>query len=102
VKAGRNQVFLERRSYRQRRLGDAARLLPVLGLFLCLLPLFWAPETAGAPRATAWDGVYLFVVWVVLIVLAAILARRLRPLATSADEHEGTGAHVIGKAGAGE
>jgi hypothetical protein len=84
VKAPRNQVFLEQRSYRLRRLGDAARLLPVLGLILCLLPLFWGPETAGKPRATAWDGVYLFAVWLGLILCAAILARRLLPVATKA------------------
>lgn len=73
----RNQVFLERRSYRMRRLGDAARLLPVLGLVLLLLPLFWAPETAQAPRMTSWDGLYLFAIWGGLIGFAALLSRRL-------------------------
>jgi hypothetical protein len=89
MKPPRNQVFLERRSYRQRRLGDAARLLPVLGLLLCLMPLFWGPETAGQPRETAWDGIYLFVVWAGLIGFAAILSRRLQPSTATAAERGG-------------
>jgi hypothetical protein len=91
MKARRNQVFLERRSYRLRRLADAARLLPVLGLTLFLLPVFWQPEVSGAPRLTAWDGVYLFAVWIALIVLSAIIARRLLPLATTAQDHDAAG-----------
>ena len=31
-------VFLERQSYRRRRLGDAAKFLPFVGLVLFLLP----------------------------------------------------------------
>ena len=70
----RAPVFLERRSYRRRRLGDAARLLPLFGLVLVLLPLLWSPDTTGAARLTAWEGVYLFAVWAVLILVAAILS----------------------------
>ena len=73
----RAPLFLERHSYRRRRLGDAARMLPVFGLMLLLLPIFWSPETAGTPRATAWDGVYLFCVWAARIVAAALLSRKL-------------------------
>lgn len=77
MKPPRNQVFLERRSYRLRRLGDAARLLPVLGLILVLLPIFWGAETTGKPRLTASDGLYLFAVWCGLIGVAALLSRKL-------------------------
>jgi hypothetical protein len=73
----RAPMFLERRSYRRRRLGDAARLLPVFGLVLILLPILWAPDATGAARLTAWEGVYLFVVWAALIGIAAILSRAL-------------------------
>lgn len=72
----RGPVFLARRSYRQRRMRDAARLLPVAGAFLFLLPILWAPAETEA-RDTAIDGVYLFVVWFVLIVTAALMARGL-------------------------
>lgn len=72
----RGPVFLARRSYRLRRLRDAARLLPVAGGFLLLLPILWEPpETAS--RSTATDGIYLFIVWVALIAAAAALAPRL-------------------------
>jgi hypothetical protein len=69
-------LFLARRSYRARRMRDAARLLPVAGLFLFLLPLLWSPEQT-AERDTAPDGIYLFVIWAVLIALAAMLAPRV-------------------------
>jgi hypothetical protein len=73
----RDPLFLERRSYRQRRMGDAARMLPVLGLLLILLPVFWDPGIAGQPRSTAGDGMYLFVVWMLLIAVAALMSRGL-------------------------
>jgi hypothetical protein len=66
-------LFLPRPEYRRRRLVDAARLLPVFGGFLILLPILWAPGD-GQVRATAWDGIYLFAIWAVLVGLAAWLA----------------------------
>ena len=48
----RQQMFLERRSYRQRRMMDALRLLPVLGLCLCMVPLLWPlPNDQTSPQA---------------------------------------------------
>ena len=66
-------LFLKRRSYRRRRLRAAARLLPVFGAFFFLLPILWSPGTSAKPD-TAPDGVYLFVVWFLLILCAAALA----------------------------
>jgi uncharacterized membrane protein (DUF4010 family) len=64
-------LFLARAVYRRRRLRDAARLLPILGLFLLLLPLMWGePSGKGAGQTV----VYVFVVWVLLVGLAAYLA----------------------------
>jgi hypothetical protein len=68
-------LFLERESYRRRRLMDAARILPVLGLVLFLLPALW--RQPGEPN-TAGEAVYLFAVWALLILAAALLARPLR------------------------
>jgi hypothetical protein len=73
----RTPLFLERSRYRRRRLGDAARLLPLFGLMLILLPMLWSPDATGAARLTAWEGVYLFVVWAGLILAAAVLSRAL-------------------------
>jgi len=72
----RGTVFLERDTYRRRRVMDGARILPVAGFVLILLPVLWSYED-GSNIAT--EAVYLFVLWCVLIILAAILARFLRP-----------------------
>lgn len=69
-------LFLARAPYRRRRLRDAARLLPILGLFLLLLPLFWTPT--GRMALTANDVIYFFTVWLCLILLAAAFAPGLR------------------------
>lgn len=69
-------LFLARRSYRQRRLRDAARLLPILAGFLIILPMLWGDADSDL-RRTASDGIYLFSVWLFLIVAAALVARNL-------------------------
>lgn len=73
-------VFLARAAYRLRRATDAARILPVLGVVLFLLPMAWT----GA--ATSRGVLYLFGVWLGLIVLAAILSRVLINNAPDADD----------------
>ena len=65
-------LFLARAIYRRRRLRDAARLLPVLGLLLMLLPAL-GRDTSGDVR----DAIYLFLLWALLIAAAAVLAPRL-------------------------
>ena len=69
-------LFLQRRPYRRRRKIDAARLLPVFGAFLLLLPMLWDP-VAGEGRGTVHDGLYLFLVWAGLIAVARLLAPSL-------------------------
>lgn len=73
-------LFLARRPYRQRRVMDAARLLPMVGGVLFVLPVFWSgdPFRAGS---TAWGGLYLFAVWAGLIAGAALLSGRLGRIA---------------------
>ncbi|MEM9427003.1 MAG: hypothetical protein AAGA06_09910 [Pseudomonadota bacterium] len=72
-------VFLERESYRRRRLGDAVRLVPLLGLVLLLLP--------GLLTTTNDALIYIFTIWAVLIVVTAILSRKL----AAADMIDGAG-----------
>lgn len=72
----RAPIFLARRAYRQRRLADAARLLPVVGVFLFLVPVLWHTGATEAPD-TGRGAIYLFAVWALLIAGAALLARRL-------------------------
>ena len=80
----RPPLFLPRPDYRRRRLVDAARLLPILGGFLVLLPVLWMPQDRGG-RDVAGDGIYLFVIWAFLVGLAAWLAPSLADAADGAD-----------------
>lgn len=68
-------LFLARETYRRRRLIDAIRLVPVLGAILFMVPVLSA---AGHVGMTFRGGVYLFGSWLLLIVLTAVLERRLR------------------------
>lgn len=76
MRAPRRPAFLERPRYRRRRVADAARLLPVAGCFLFALPILWSPADSPEPD-TASGAIYLFAVWLVLIVAALVMARRL-------------------------
>jgi hypothetical protein len=77
MKPPRTPQFLGRDSYRMRRVMDAARILPVFGLILLLLPLMrHSPEFEAPP--TAAEAVYLFMVWAVLIIAAFLLSLWLR------------------------
>ena len=80
-------IFLQRQNYRQRRVRDAARFLPFLGAILWALPLSWAHDPE-APRIGSAGLIYIFGVWVLLILLAAFLASRIRadPPAGSAED----------------
>lgn len=67
-------VFLERRSYRLRRLRDAAKFLPFLGLVLWLVPLLWPVEGADA-ASNAMALQYIFGVWAVLIAVVFVISQ---------------------------
>lgn len=74
----RSPLFLQRQSYRRRRLMDAARFLPVLGLVLWAVPLLWS---SGDEDGVASSGAltYIFGIWMGLILAAFVLSLRLRP-----------------------
>ena len=71
TKSDKIPLFVERQTYRRRRLVDAARALPVLGVMLWLVPLLWAePDTAtGASTGLT----YIFAVWLGLPIVAGVL-----------------------------
>jgi len=81
-------IFLQRASYRQRRVRDAARLLPFLGVILWGIPLTWI-HGGGVEDAGTSGLIYVFTVWVVLIILTALLASRIKADDRSDDEVEG-------------
>lgn len=67
-----SNLFLERETYRRRRLEDAAKVLLVLAIILIMLPILWSDVAR-----TAGGGTYLFSVWGLLIVLGAVISRKL-------------------------
>lgn len=70
----RNQpLFLERASFRRRRLGDAARVLPVVSLMAVLMPVWWVPDRFSFAAGAAW----LFSLWAALILAVWLLHRAL-------------------------
>ena len=87
---GAGPVFVERRAYRRRRLVDAARLLPILGVALVCLPLLWTGERAQ-PMSTTNAMIYFFGLWLALVIGAALLSRYLRAKAEGdeADQADG-------------
>ncbi|MDP0925896.1 MULTISPECIES: hypothetical protein [Paracoccus] len=66
-------LFLERASFRRRRLGDAARVLPVLAAIAMLLPVWWLPKAFSF----ATGMLALFGFWAVLILSVRLLHRAL-------------------------
>jgi len=67
-------VFLQRRTYRRRRLTDAARLLPIFGAVLLAIPLLWT-GTPEAPTRTSSVMLYVFIVWIALTGVSALISR---------------------------
>ncbi|WP_299962729.1 hypothetical protein [uncultured Roseobacter sp.] len=81
-------LFLERGSYRLRRLLDAVRLLVFVGAGLWMIPLLWPSDGAGAvPMSRAL--LYVFSVWALLIVAAGLLVHRMPQSPEQADAGEG-------------
>jgi len=85
-------VFLERQSYRRRRLVDVARLLPLLGVVLLLVPLLWPGSDPVAvangsvqPMPMSRAITYIFAVWAILITGAVLFGIAAR--AWGGDEH---------------
>ena len=70
------RLFLERRTYREHRLKDAARLLPVLGLILIFGPIF-IREGGGEAAPISGTLVYYFAIWLALIGMTALVGRAL-------------------------
>ncbi len=70
--------FLERQSYRRRRLIDTIRVVPVIGGVLWAVPLLWLKSEDGGEIGTSGAIVYLFLVWLLLVLIGGWLARSLK------------------------
>lgn len=67
-------LYLARASYRQRRLRDVVRVLPIVAFVAWILPVM-----SGLVPATSAVGLYIFAGWIVLIVASALVTASLRP-----------------------
>lgn len=74
AKVPKPTVFLERATYRRRRLRDAGYLWPVFGVALIVFPMLW-PQSSEHSTLTSSAIYYVFGVWAVLICGAFIIAR---------------------------
>ncbi|WP_299428793.1 hypothetical protein [uncultured Shimia sp.] len=81
--------FLERQSYRRRRLIDTIRTLPVIGAVLWAVPLLWQQSEAPDVVTTSDAIVYIFMVWLLLVVGGGWLARSLKRSDAEETEREG-------------
>ncbi|MEM6635398.1 MAG: hypothetical protein AAF667_05840 [Pseudomonadota bacterium] len=84
----RDPVFLARRVYRSRRLIDASRALPFVAVVLFLLPLLWA--TGNGTSSTAMGGIFIFVVWAILIAISAAMSGPLSKISEDPEDSPST------------
>ena len=63
-----NIPFLERQSYRLRRLIDTIRMLPVIGAVLWAVPLLWRQSEDSGKVMTSDAIIYIFLVWLFMVV----------------------------------
>ena len=78
-------VFLERRTYRVRRLFDAIRLLPILGAFLWIMPILLRNNADTEPSISRLM-IYMFVVWIGLILVNFVLVYLIKRSERSWDQ----------------
>lgn len=73
MRMSKGPLFLENTAYRRRRLGDAARILPVVALLAVMLPVWWVPGAVSFAGGT----LALFILWTALVIGTALLHRAL-------------------------
>ena len=86
MSAKHNIPFLERQSYRRRRLIDTIRMLPVIGAVLWAVPLLWRQPGDGGAIMTSDAIIYIFLVWLLMVLGGGWLARSLKR--SDAEEQE--------------
>jgi len=69
------KLFVEPRNYRARRMVDGLRVLPMAGIFLIAMPLFWGGSQESVKSSAVM--LFLFGVWISLILLNFLITRRI-------------------------
>lgn len=80
---GRDADAMMRASDQRRQREVVMRLLPILGVFLCCIPLIWRADGAWE---TSRVVAYMFSVWAGMIIAAAWLARSVRRASRGQDD----------------
>lgn len=74
----RSPLFLERQSYRRRRLIDLIRMVPIIGALLWGIPLLWRHANDATGIRTSDAIIYIFGCWLFLVLTSFVLARVLK------------------------
>ena len=69
------KLFVEPRNYRARRMVDGLRVLPMAGIFLIAMPLFWGGSQESVKSSAVM--LFLFGVWISLILINFLITRRI-------------------------
>jgi len=69
------KLFVEPRNYRTRLMVDGLRVLPMAGIFLIAMPLFWGGSQDSVKSSAVM--LFLFGVWIGLIFLNYLITRRI-------------------------
>ena len=77
MERGRASIFLERQTYRRRRLIDWIKFLPLLGVVLWMIPLLWGTQGDDAV-STGSALIYIFLIWFLLVLASYVSARSLK------------------------
>lgn len=85
---GRSPLFLERQSYRGRRLVDFLRILPLIGGLLWAVPLLW-PTDEESTVTTSEAIIYIFGVWFFMVLASAAVSFFLRRSGLSIERKDG-------------
>lgn len=97
----RGPLFLGRGGYRQRRIADAARLLPILGIVLMMVPLLWRHDGSDAAPATSRAIIYLFGGLSILVLMCRGISSRMDLGSDTGGENGGeSGGEVSGETSA--
>lgn len=83
-------LFLERGTYRRRRVMDAIKLVAVLGAGLWMVPVLWPTDETlnSTPVAMSEALFFIFGIWVALIALSGFLMRNMRMAPDTEDTQE--------------
>ena len=84
VRLRTRRLFLDRRAYRQRRMIEATRLVPVLMAVAVILPPLWLPQRFSFASGTLW----LAGCWLVSIVVTAALNHAIGAIPVPEDEDD--------------